>query len=104
MWIDSYDSGFVLSLRKVDMSRLALSLMILFNNDDLEFDISFFAIKELISLGKIICDLIFLASFTMNNINNNDKIGSNLTNDNTLFSFIIEEKSRLDNASVDFNE
>ena len=103
-WIDSYDYRFVLALSEVDMSRLALSLLILFNNDELEFDITFLAIKEFVSLRKIIYDLIFLASFIINNINNNDKISNNLINDNTLFTFINKEKSHLDNASMDFNE
>ena len=102
--IDSYDSRLVSSLRKVDMSRLVLSLLILFKNEELELDISFLTIREFMLLGNIICNLIFLASFIMNNINNIDKISNNLINDNALFAFINNEKSQLDNASENFNE
>ena len=102
MSIDSYNSISALSLREVGISRLALSLLILFNNDELEFDINVLTIRECMLLGKITCDLIFLASFVMNN-NNNNKISNNLINDNTLSAFINKEKSQLDNTSVDFN-
>lgn len=91
-------------MKEVNISRIFLFLIIFFKNDELDFDIRFLFLREFILLKNIVYDLIFLVSFIMNDINNNNKISNNIINNNNSLLFINKNKSYLDNISIKFSK